>query len=410
MSDKRDQGLLRRRTRPDFTKGNSRPIQVVDLFSGCGGMTLGMALAVREIGRPLSIPLAIDFEANAVSVFRENFPRADVRLGGVEQYFDGELGDSATQTERASAKRLGVVDVLLGGPPCQGNSDLNNHTRRADPRNQLYARMGRAAEVLRPKIVIIENVPAVVHDRNRVVDVTVSCLRSAGYSVAARVLSLTNVGVPQHRRRHVLLAVAGIDCDPSRILTDLSSSDTPERTVGWAIGDLLKVKARDGVDATSLPSDENRRRIDWLFDNSAFELPDRLRPPCHRDKSHTYRSVYGRMKWNEPAQTVTTGFGSMGQGCYVHPRQRRTITPHEAARLQTFPDFFRFDITQSRTAWSTLIGNAVPPFLTFRLGRTLIPLLGAREHGHIQSSIRPGRRDDSRPVHHVKERQLPLLP
>jgi DNA (cytosine-5)-methyltransferase 1 len=113
-------------------------------------------------------------------------------------------------------------------------------------------------------------------------------------------------------------------------------------------------------DTASVASVDNVRRMQWLFNHDELDLPNRLRPPCHRSK-HSYVSMYGRLDWNEPAQTVTTGFGSMGQGRYVHPARQRTITPHEAARLQMLPDFWDFSSAGSRTALARLIGNAVPP-------------------------------------------------
>lgn len=85
--------------------------------------------------------------------------------------------------------------------------------------------------------------------------------------------------------------------------------------------------------------------------------------------------MYGRLQWEKPAQTLTTGFGSMGQGRYVHPSQERTITPHEAARLQTFPDFFGFSAANTRSAWARMIGNAVPPLLSCNVGAVGIPQL-----------------------------------
>lgn len=105
-------------------------------------------------------------------------------------------------------------------------------------------------------------------------------------------------------------------------------------------------------------------RIDYLFDNDLYELPDAVRPDCHKN-GHTYRSVYGRLKWENPSPTITTGFLTPGRGRYIHPRQRRTLTPHEAARIQAFPDSFSFlsvegnDLTKKTL--TKLIGQAVPP-------------------------------------------------
>ena len=120
--------------------------------------------------------------------------------------FDGALGTKPTASERRTATEVGSVSILQGGPPCQGHSDLNNHTRRKDPKNALYLTMARAAEVLNPEIVIVENVAPVQRDQSGVVEAATAALKRADYSVAGRVLNLWSVGVPQRRRRFVLLA------------------------------------------------------------------------------------------------------------------------------------------------------------------------------------------------------------
>jgi DNA (cytosine-5)-methyltransferase 1 len=147
-----------------------------------------------------------------------------------------------------------------------------------------------------------------------------------------------------------------------------------ERTVRWAIADLPRAANGDLLHRPSRVSDENRLRIQWLFENAAYDLPNRLRPACHRLRSHTYKSVYGRLQWDAPSQTITTGFGSMGQGRYVHPRFPRTLTEREAARLQFIPDFFDLAVAH-RTARREMIGNAVPPKLTLEFGKIVISAL-----------------------------------
>ena len=111
----------------------------------------------------------------------------------------------------------------------------------------------------------------------------------------------------------------------------------------------------------------------WLLENDAYDLPNRLRPPCHQG-DHSYVSMYGRLKWGEPAQTITSGFGSLGQGRFMHPSIPRTLTPHEAARLQGFPDYFTFDSAVNRTQLAIIIGNAVPPLLAHTLIGRLIAM------------------------------------
>jgi DNA (cytosine-5)-methyltransferase 1 len=351
-------------------------VRIVDLFCGCGGLTLGIAEAARRLGHSVEIPLAVDNDTDALTVFAHNFPDATAEAKAVEDLFEGELGSVLTRDEKALRRRTGRVDILAGGPPCQGHSDLNNHTRRRDPRNALYDRMARAAEVLEPAVVVIENVPSVVRDANGVVGVAEQALKHVGYAVAHRTMNLGELGVPQRRRRHLLIALADDSKDPMAVLDQLvACAAHPTRSVRWAIEDLERVESNGDFDRAPTPTEDNARRVQWLFDRGKHDLDNEERPKCHREKEHTYNSMYGRLWWDEPAQTITTGFGSMGQGRYVHPGQPRTITPHEAARLQSFPDFFDFSVVQKRTAWARLIGNAVPPLLACNVASALMPLI-----------------------------------
>jgi DNA (cytosine-5)-methyltransferase 1 len=337
-------------------------------------MSIGLEEAARRTGHVLEIPLAVDSDAHVIGVYRINLPYAVAREADVSVLFDGEIGQGPTPEERKLKKAVGDVDVLLGGPPCQGYSDLNNHTRRSDPKNALYLRMARAAEVLSPKVVVVENVVPVQLDENDVVGTTRETLTLAGYQVASRVVDLRRTGVPQRRRRFLLLASKVAALEPSATLDLLAERlpDHPDRTVRWAIDDLVGRAPDDVYDTPSRSSNENAQRIDYLFERRLFDLPNSQRPECHRDRDHTYVSMYGRLRWDAPAQTITTGFGSMGQGRYVHPSRRRTITPHEAARLQTFPDWFDFGKRPPRGALSKMIGNAVPPLMMVALGTQIM--------------------------------------
>jgi DNA (cytosine-5)-methyltransferase 1 len=365
--------FLRSRTRPSYEDGKDPSLVLVDLFSGCGGMSLGMMHAAHKAGFSVRIPLALDNDGDAVEVYRRNFPKANCVHASVSEWFDGDLEQRTTRAERKTKTYVGAgVDFLLAGPPCQGNSDLNNHSRRDDPRNALYARVARAARILDARILVIENVPAVLHDRGNVVGLTMRTLEKSGYKVADGIIDLQKVGVPQKRRRHILIATCDSLLNPVYLLHALQSELGEQRDVRWAIGDLHDLVAKDDFDRSPKPGPDNARRIRWLFDHDEYDLPDEERPPCHRNKAHSYRSIYGRLRWDQPAQTITTGFGCMGQGRYVHPGVPRTLTPHEAARLQCFPDFFSFRGIAKRTGWARLIGNAVPPLLTMRIGEQVL--------------------------------------
>jgi DNA (cytosine-5)-methyltransferase 1 len=371
-----DGAFLRSTRRPPLDIRNT-VLSVVDLFAGCGGMTVGLEEAARLIDCELTVSLAVDSDSEATAIYESNFPRAEVRTQNVETIFDGCIDGPLTTSESLIAHELGSIDVLVGGPPCQGHSDLNNHTRRKDPKNVLLLRMVRAAQVLLPSVVIIENVPAVRHDKEEVVSLASIALKSSGYQVSEGVLDLSKMGVPQRRRRFLLLASRLAALDPARVLEELAGvmPDHRGRTVRWAIGDLAHKMPATIFDTPSNVTPKNRTRIKLLFRHKLFDLPNRYRPECHSVGNHSYKSMYGRLRWSLPAQTVTTGFGSMGQGRYVHPERPRTLTPHEAARLQTFPDWFDFGPEARRGVLAKVIGNAVPPLMMLQLGKIILPSL-----------------------------------
>jgi DNA (cytosine-5)-methyltransferase 1 len=381
---RRDAAFLRSK-RPPYEA--VRPtVRLVDLFSGCGGLSLGIAEAAFRLRLGIDICLAVDDDPDAVAVYRANFPSANVQRARVESLFDGDPAAPLSSAEREMATSVGPVDVLVAGPPCQGHSDLNNHTRRNDPRNALYGVVARAAEVLRPRIVLIENVPAVTRDVKRVVDTTKSALHGLGYRICEGTVDLSSVGAPQRRRRHLILAAhaAEVEIDVQRVLTSLHSPCARDnvRTVRWAIEDLEDAEETTACDTPSTPSSVNKARIDWLHDNDIYDLPNHLRPPCHQSE-HSYVSMYGRLHWGGVAQTVTSGFGSMGQGRYVHPSRRRTLTPHEAARLQFLPDFWDFGPVRTRSVLAEMIGNAAPPVLGICIGQAILKALALGEAARL---------------------------
>jgi DNA (cytosine-5)-methyltransferase 1 len=270
------------------------------------------------------------------------------------------------------------VDILLAGPPCQGHSNLNNRTRRTDKRNLLYLTAPAMAVACRAKLCIIENVPDVLRDAHRVVETARALLIKSGYAIDEAILSAVDFGVPQSRKRHFLIAVRTDQAELDlRSVTE--AFRMPATTLKHAISDLKNSTGVDWFHSPATLSAENKRRIDWLFDHGKYDLPDRHRPDCHKG-GHTYPSVYGRMHWDEPAQTITTGFLTPGRGRYIHPSRRRTITPHEAARIQSFPDGYAFDLSPqptSRNMLAQVIGDAVPPLMALGIGLTGLTLLEA---------------------------------
>lgn len=342
--------LLRERKWPTLPSGKS--FVIVDLFSGCGGLTLGAVLASCKAGRRPFVRLAVDNWRQATEVYSHNF-------GGIAR--EVTCADVLDVVDR----NLPRVDLLVAGPPCQGHSDLNNSTRRNDPRNELYLAPADFAVKNKPRIVLVENVPAVVHSSQNVVERAINLLRSAGYGCFDGVFDVSQLGIPQRRKRHILVGVLGKGDDWLRARLAPLGVGVCSPGVLEFLDDLQdRVDPMDVMFATTRLSGENISRIAHLFSKNIYDLPDELRPPCHRDKAHSYASMYGRMRPDAPAQTITSGFGSMGQGRFVHPTRPRMITAREAARIQGFPDYFSFEPTSSRTALREMIANAVPPALS----------------------------------------------
>ena len=362
-----DASWLRLRERPEAPDG-AEVVRTIDLFSGCGAMTLGVQEASRALGLGHEAVLAADMNADARRIYVRNFPGAKAWGMPIQEQVGGRVGAKLTSSERKFQSSLGDVDVLVAGPPCQGHSDLNNHTRRRDPKNALAFRVVRVAELVQPQHIIIENVRGILHDRGSVFGRVRGALERLGYSVDATTAKSEGLGVAQSRHR--VLLVASLERDVE-LETWLGRFRTSARSFNWAAGDLAGGEAETVFDTSSRPTDRNKRRMDYLFDNGLHELPDSERPDCHKGGGHSYKSVYGRMYAGKPAQTITTGFGCMGQGRFVHPKERRTITPHEAARLQFIPDFFDFGDVK-RTSLARLIGNAVPPKLTYAIALSLL--------------------------------------
>lgn len=366
LSAEFDRAWLRSRKEPKL-KGRRRTIRSVDLFSGCGGMTVGVSEACRALNCRLDPLLAVDVDTTALDVYRRNLPVRRTNSNPIETILDSELGAPMSDRERTLREELGHVDILVGGPPCQGHSDLNNHTRRNDPKNALYLKMARFAEVCEPDHIIVENVKGVRHDNGNVFERTWRYLEELGYAVDGGILRSEVVGVPQSRPRVLLIASKKVSVTIADLVERYRKTT---RTFMWACGDLVDMEPSTQFDRPSTPKPITRERIDYLFDHNLYELPDHMRPRCHQE-GHTYPSVYGRIRPHEPAPTITTGFMTMGQGRFTHPLERRTLTPHEGARIQCFPDWFRFG-ELSRDEYLMLIGNAVPPKLSYAVSLELL--------------------------------------
>lgn len=382
-------GTLKEPKRPRQPSGTAS-LNVLDLFSSVGGLSLGFSEAAHALGFRARTLLAVDVDADALQVFNTNHRPRGVLHRSVADLVHGQPVGHGIRARWSSLPRpahveleylVDRVDVILAGPPCQGHSSLNNRTRGDDPRNRLYLAVPAAAIATNARAVVIENVPNVVHDKNGVVQTTGHLLREAGYHVTSAVLAADKLGWAQTRRRYFLVATR--DGFPLELPLLAQALERKALPLSWAIGDLNRRKMRSGDVMQSVPdmSEENRLRIEHLFEKDCYDLPDYIRPDCHKDGNHTYGAVYGRMYWDKPAGTITGGFMTPGRGRFVHPLQPRVLTPREAARVQGFPDWFTFQppgLDQpKRSMLAKWIGDAVPSILGYVAG--LSALSGLKE-------------------------------
>ena len=362
-AEKYDLQWLKTKTKPPI-EDSKKPLKVADLFCGCGGISLGVYEACRALNVPVEFVFAADIVPEYLEVYKLNFAPYIFESNPIESIINSPVGKPLSLEEKELKKKVGSISLLVGGPPCQGHSDLNNYTRRNDPKNKLFERMARFAEITKPEHIIIENVLGVRHDKYGVFHKTINALERVGYNVDTALIKAEKIGVPQRRHRAFIIASTSENFKKGFVELQLNNHVVKERSIKWAVNDLLNADGKSPIDMTTELSGESKKRVDWLFDNNEYDLPDKFRPDCHRNKNHTYKSVYGRLYWNQPAWTITTGFTVMGQGRFLHPKKRRVITPHEAARLQFFPDFFQFG-SKTRKEYAKMIGNAVPPKMAY---------------------------------------------
>ena len=346
---------------------------VVDLFCGSGGLALGVRQLAHEMGYSVINEVIVDSDVDATRTLAANH---DVRLrctDSVTSLVDFRVrgsGEAATFTyapellDDELADAACRADLLTAGPPCQGHSNLNNRSRRSDMRNHLLLTVPAFAVAAKIDRVLIENVPAVVHDDASVIATTRALLESVGYQVTDGVLACDKMGWPQTRKRYFMVACRHSEPIPLESIAECLADKKP-RTLEWALShlDAWPADPADPLDQSTEHNEENQRRIDWLFDNDEYDLALSERPECHKEGT-SYTSVYGRMRPNEPAPTITTGFTTPGRGRFIHPTERRTLTPREAAVIQGFPLDYRF-ITESgaspsRSQLAKWIGDAVP--------------------------------------------------
>jgi DNA (cytosine-5)-methyltransferase 1 len=344
-----------------------RPIVCgIDLFCGAGGLTLGLQKA------GISIAVGIDSDPICEFPFTFNngarFIKADVR--------------DISGHDLSTVFPLGAIRLLAGCAPCRPFSPFRRGTDNSSDREWgLLGEFGRLARELKPELITMENVPGLAS--RPIFRRFVRDLQQLDYHVVWESLYCPRFGVPQHRRRLVMLASR---IGPVRVPVGPLPPES-YRTVRDTIGHLPTLEAgqtdpNDRLHRARSYSETNLRRLRFSQPGGTWhDWPENLRAKCHQKKSGlSYKSVYSRMVWDEPSPTITTQAYSFGTGRFGHPEQDRSITPREAALLQTFPRRFRFvrpreEVFMSRVG--RLIGNAVPPRLAFFVGREIMRVAAA---------------------------------
>lgn len=335
-----------------------KPI-AIDLFSGCGGLTLGLKQAgFRIVG-------AVDNDNLSVATYKANHPEVFV--------WEKDISELSTLTVK---RKLGIrkrkLDLLAGCPPCQGFSTmrtLNGSRVIIDPRNDLIEKFYRFVKDFMPKAVMLENVPGLAAD-NRF-KIFYDRLESLGYKGNYDVLNAANYGVPQRRRRLIYLAgyKRKIEFAPKakkqKTVKEAIANLPPAGTSGDPIHDLQEKRTPRILQLIKkIPKDGGSRT----------DLPETEQLECHK-KCSGFKDVYGRMAWEGVAPTLTSGCFNPSKGRFLHPEEDRAITMREAALLQGFPKNYRFPIIKSKSDIALLIGNSLPPEFVKRHGQQIYSFL-----------------------------------
>jgi len=337
--------LRPRNNRRRRNKSASESPKAFDVFSGCGGLTLGLKRAgFRVVG-------AIEIDALAAETYRVN--HADVALWNKDI-----RAVSASAVLRSLHLRQGELDLLAGCPPCQGFSrmkTLNGRRRMRDDRNDLVLDFLRFVRVLRPRAVMLENVPGL--GRNRRARILTRALRSMGYTTTCAVLDAADYGVPQRRRRFILLAGQGGEIS-------FASKARRAATVREAFATICHRRAKSdplhNLPERRQPHVQEFIRLIPHNGGSRRELGTGRQLDCHL-RCDGFADVYGRMAWDTVSPTITSGCCNPSKGRFLHPTRNRAITLREAALLQSFPVSYKFSIRRGKYPAAEMIGNALPP-------------------------------------------------
>lgn len=324
-------------------------LTAIDLFSGAGGLSAGLKKAGFRViaGVEIDEVAASSYKMNHRKhiLYREDIKKLDPK-----------------KVLKDIGLKPGELDLLAGCPPCQGFSTLRTRNKSAsvnDSRNRLIHEFLRFVEVMKPKTIMMENVPGLAKGtrikrfKNRLVKL--------GYIFddnSIKIKDVSDYGVPQRRRRMILqVSKLGIIGEPKKVKQKKTVYDAirmlerPGKT-GDALHDYPELRSSQVIELIKLiPKNGGSRK----------DLPKEYWLPCHIRYPDGYRDVYGRMSWNDVAPTITGGCVNPSKGRFLHPSQNRAITLREAALLQTFPPNYKFSLEKGKDSVALMIGNALPP-------------------------------------------------
>lgn len=347
----------------------AKKLTCLDLFSGAGGMSLGFQLGGFEIIG------GVEWDKAAAATHERNFPHAKEYAGDIKAITDDEV-----------LEHFKGVDVIVGGPPCQGFSSANRWEKeKDDPRNKLFFEYLRFIRLLRPKAFVIENVRQILtRDNGYAKDRIEELAREMGYETSVRVLLASDYGVPQDRRRAVFV---GVQSDYNKAF-DFDTLKKVERlvTVQEAIGDLYSPQfaissefsryVRDAKEISNhdikFPCAKVIERMKYVPQGGNWQDVPKEMWDTQRDNRHS--SAYRRLRLDAPSITIDTGHMN-----YFHPIEHRVPTVRESARLQSFPDSFVF--TGNQGEQFRQVGNAVPPLMGKAIAEAVKSFISSKKKG-----------------------------
>lgn len=374
--------------------------RVLDLFCGAGGFSCGIDKNVD-----FETAVSIDFDKNASTTFQNNFPNATCICG--------DICNSDIKEKIINESKNSNVSIIVGGPPCQGFSMAGARIRAGfidDPRNYLFKHYFNIVKELKPKVFIFENVKGLTTMQGGKIFSEILNIfsdesllgKNSAYNLFSQIVKATDFGIPQKRERLIIIGIQGQKQNHENFISDCKELwESTKKQISTENKNFFdKVSIYDAI--SNLPIETEDGNINNPVSTNEYQkyLESKSEIIKNHNKTHHSKKAvermskvksgenftvldeeinsihsgsYGRLSWNGVSPTITTRFDTPAGGCFTHPEKNRTLTPREAARIQSFPDDFTF--YGNRTAVCKQIGNAVPPKISYFLSRFIQNIL-----------------------------------